>query len=423
MSPHFQPALETDHRINCRVAIPRSGGPDNTYDISSFQKQSNATHPPTFIKFRPASVSPGMPGYCLHPLRDDVPLVDPCSGFMSPGADADLRPGTGKTISSLVDKNDGTPQHSHFWEHRSHLQRCKTALPCSLTNGQVYAKQSPPNDLHEDVHLRDFIHKQGTTWNSAARSDAALRAKLGGWTSNTKVIPQLTNGRGTFLAPNLVLQQSYDSGSRDDMVHKYMYTSSTQRAYEDVPWDIKLPAKLKPPESTLEKMPDPISQHFTIKRYEPEPQYWQIAGGIWDRFQTRMFHGQKKPLTFISPYPHMDHIPGYSGYIGSVNTEDIDNPKEVFTPFTKVRTEKPRYTNTAHTPNIPGYTGRVHWIAIHPANSNLSSPPFDADTKMNGLLSESRSGSAKKRQGPLSRMVTTVSPCNPYNKVEREMIL
>ncbi|KAM5158268.1 protein SPMIP7 [Mantella aurantiaca] len=389
--------------------------------MRSSQGSSNVTTLHPFIKWNPHSSSPDMSGYCLNPLRDDVALLDPCSGFMSAGADADLRPGTGKTIACLADHSDVKPGHSDPWEQR---YRCKTAPPGGGAIAHTQYKPCVPNQRakEETRDFRDLIHKEGTRWNSLARSDAALRTRLGGWTSNKKVTPQVTNGHGSSIVPKFVLQHSEDTCSRDALVHKFMYTSSIQRAYEDVPWDSKLPPKLQPPESTLEKMPDPISQHFTLKRYEPKPEIWQLTGDMWDRFQTRVFHGQKKPLTFISPYPHMDHIPGYCGFTGSVNTEDIDNPGGVFTPFTKVRTLQPRYTNTAHTPNIPGYTGRVHWIAIHPANSNLPSPPSYTDKKMNGSLIGSRTGSAYKHQGPLSKMITTVSPCNPYNKLEKGIV-
>ncbi|XP_044151203.1 spermatogenesis-associated protein 48 [Bufo gargarizans] len=367
--------------------------------------------------------SPEMPGYCLHPLRDDVPLVDPCSGFMSPGADADVSPVTGKTIPCLADISYVKPQEADPWEQScsSHNMRCKTAPPAGKVPPGPLQKPIPWAQEESDLH--HLIHKAGTQWNSVSRPDAALRAALGGWTSKVKANPQVTRGPGTSLTQTFQLQQkSAVSWSRDDMVKKYMYTSSTQRAYEDVSWDTKLPAKIKPPETTIEKMPDPVSHHFTLKRYASQPEVWQVAGGMWDRFQTRMFHGHKKPLDFISPYPRMDHIPGYCGFTGSTNSEDIDNPNSSFIPFTKMRTVQPQYTNTAHTPNIPGYTGRVHWIAIHPAHSNVPSYLSSPDTKVNRSFPGSRIGTAFKHQGPLSRMVTTVSPCNPFNKVEKENV-
>ncbi|KAM4906276.1 LOW QUALITY PROTEIN: protein SPMIP7 [Sylvia borin] len=57
--------------------------------------------------------------------------------------------------------------------------------------------------------------------------------------------------------------------------------------------------------------------------------------------------------------------------VGAVNFEDTAGVDLV--PLNHVQTSKPHYTSTAHTPNIPGYTGKVHWSASHPANSNLPS--------------------------------------------------
>ncbi|KAG8572285.1 hypothetical protein GDO81_012001 [Engystomops pustulosus] len=298
--------------------------------------QNPPAHEP-FVKFNPMSSSPDMPGYCLHPLRDDVPIVDPCTGFMSPAAEAELR-------------------------------------------------------------------------------------RVTGWTSPVKAIPQVAHGPSTSFTQTFRLQKNDSSCLKEDLVRKFMYTTSTQRAFEDVPWDMKLPAKLQPPETTIEKMPDQVSQRFTLKRYESQPEIWQVASGMWDRFQTRMFHGHKKPKDFISPYPRMDHIPGYCGFTGSTNSEDIDNPNTDYFSFTKVRNMEPQYTNTAHTPNIPGYTGRVYWIAIHPAHSKDPSYLLPSDTNINRSFPGSRIGTAFKHRGPLSRMVTTVSPYNPFTKVEKEIV-
>ncbi|XP_075445202.1 protein SPMIP7 [Ascaphus truei] len=307
----------------------------------------------------PQSLAPSMTGYCVHPHRDNVPLLDPCSGFVSSGADADLRPGTGKTIPSLVDQSYVKPQNTDPWLGRV---RSRTALPKRAVILHPQQKRMPAKEAvvmsQESMQeVKDLlIHQGGRSWNSVARSDASRRAMLGGWTSKMKVIPQLTRGPSTTLTHKFIfnvdpaLKHSSDASyinRRDETARKFMYTSSTQRAYEEVPWDIKLPAKVMPPDSTLENMPDPISQHFTLKRNESQPEPWQVAGGMWDRFQTRILHTVNKPVTFVSPFPHMDHIPRYSGCTGSVNIEDVDNHTAHFIPFTKVRTSQPRYTNTA----------------------------------------------------------------------------
>ncbi|KAM4790842.1 LOW QUALITY PROTEIN: protein SPMIP7 [Cyanocitta cristata] len=64
--------------------------------------------------------------------------------------------------------------------------------------------------------------------------------------------------------------------------------------------------------------------------------------------------------------------------VGAVNFEDSASVDLV--PLNRVLTSKPHYTSTVVTPNIPGYTGKVHWLANHPANSNLPStvPPVIA---------------------------------------------
>ncbi|XP_073405952.1 protein SPMIP7 isoform X2 [Dendrobates tinctorius] len=322
----------------------------------------NTTREP-YVRSRPRAGSPELSGCCVHPLRDDVPIVDPCSGLVSAGADADLMPLTGRTIPCLPDLSDVKPQQVDPRQQ----QRCQTAPP-----GGPMATRAIP--------------KAAPGWNAARTADAALRAALGGWTSKEKAIPQVTRGPRSSLTQTFMLQLKNDiSSSRDDLVRKFMYTSSTQRAYEDVPWDVKLPAKVQPPDTTLEKMPDSISHRFSVKRYESQPAVWQVAGEMWDRFQTRMFLGHKKPLAFISPYPRMEHIPGYCGFTGSTNPEDIDNPDASFTHFTTMRTVQPQYTDTAQ------------------------------------FLTGRRAGTSFKLQGPISRMVTTVSPRNPFNKVEKDI--
>ncbi|XP_072009184.1 protein SPMIP7 isoform X2 [Engystomops pustulosus] len=389
--------------------------------------QNPPAHEP-FVKFNPMSSSPDMPGYCLHPLRDDVPIVDPCTGFMSPAAEAELRRVTGKTIPSMLDPSDEKPQQGDPWEHKRSVYNAtsKTAPPSGKVSHHTLLRPAPryveAPEGSQGGDLRHLIHKAGTRWNSVSRADAALRATLGGWTSPVKAIPQVAHGPSTSFTQTFRLQKNDSSCLKEDLVRKFMYTTSTQRAFEDVPWDMKLPAKLQPPETTIEKMPDQVSQRFTLKRYESQPEIWQVASGMWDRFQTRMFHGHKKPKDFISPYPRMDHIPGYCGFTGSTNSEDIDNPNTDYFSFTKVRNMEPQYTNTAHTPNIPGYTGRVYWIAIHPAHSKDPSYLLPSDTNINRSFPGSRIGTAFKHRGPLSRMVTTVSPYNPFTKVEKEIV-
>lgn len=50
------------------------------------------------------------------------------------------------------------------------------------------------------------------------------------------------------------------------------------RSYEDIDWDMKLPPKVLPPATTLERQADPVSHRFTDnKRYDPRAHYWQVS--------------------------------------------------------------------------------------------------------------------------------------------------
>ncbi|NWX12770.1 SPT48 protein, partial [Aegotheles bennettii] len=338
--------------------MPVVRGPENRHGFASFEKKKSNS----FLKFSPVG-----PSYPLFPHRIDVPLVDPCSGFVSPGADAALQPGVGRAIESLVDYSDVKPQ-----------QR----IPISGKRGQT-------------AHRRHTILLEETSqnrrWNSRAVSAASVRERLKGKANYWKVAPALPDQNHGFAFrtdPSLKASESSDPPTRcrkkEEKARDYFYKSSTQKAYEDVPWDNILPPKIQPPESTVEVLADPVSQCFTKKRYNPEPEINQVVGDFWDRFQTRFFTSPQRPVNFVSRSSRTCHIPLYTGCVGAVNFEDIDNADVDFIPLNHVRTSKPRYTNTAHTPNIPGYTGKVHWSAIHPANSNLRSTTPSIIARMHG---------------------------------------
>lgn len=150
---------------------------DRSMSGHSMRAPSNVTAQRSFIRWNPHATGPDLPGYSLSPLRDDVPLLDPCSGFMSAGADADLRTGSGRSIPCLADESDVKPVHSDPW---GQSMRCKTT-PLGR-NVIAHTRYKPPVPRCEQAmgEMTQLIHKRGTTWNSVARSDAALRAKLGG---------------------------------------------------------------------------------------------------------------------------------------------------------------------------------------------------------------------------------------------------
>ncbi|NXP07987.1 SPT48 protein, partial [Thinocorus orbignyianus] len=342
-----------------KMCMPVVRGPENRHDFASFEEKNSNS----FLKFHPFTPPEG-PNYPLFPHRDDVPLVDPCSSFVSPGADADLQPKVGRAIESLVDYSDVKPH-----------QR----IPISGKGGQA-------------AHRRQMVLLEETSqnrrWNSRAVPAASIRARLRGKANYLKVVPALRDQNRIFafnMDSNIKASFCDHSAQwREVKARDYFYKSGTQRAYEEVPWDNILPSKIQPPESTVEVLPDPVSHCFSKRRYNPEPEISQVVGVFWDRFQTRAFPSPERPVHFVSRSYRTCHIPLYTGCVGAVNLEDIDNADVDLIQLNHVRTSKPRYTSTAHTPNIPGYTGKVHWSAVHPANSNLPSTTPSIIARLHG---------------------------------------
>ncbi|XP_037984072.1 spermatogenesis-associated protein 48 [Motacilla alba alba] len=58
--------------------------------------------------------------------------------------------------------------------------------------------------------------------------------------------------------------------------------------------------------------------------------------------------------------------------------------------------------NTKGTPNVPGYTGKVHWSATHPANSNLPSTAPTVIAGMHGPMNVKVINSQKKTEWSFS---------------------
>ncbi|NWJ05136.1 SPT48 protein, partial [Crypturellus undulatus] len=383
-------------RLLKKMHMPFVRGPENRHDFASFEEKDSKS----FLKFNPYTCA-GEPNYPLFPHRDDVSLVDPCSGFVSPGADAELQPYSGRAIESLVDYSDVKPH-----------QR----VPASGERGQA-------------AHRRRLIFLEETNWdrrwNSRAVPAASVRARLGGWRTlleGTSVLRDQNPILSFRVNPTLKKSNDLSANWREEKARNYFYSSSTQRGYEEVPWDNILPPKIQPPESTVEVMADPVSQYFTRKRYNSESELSQVVGGLWDRFQTRSFTSPQRPVVFVSPSSRTCHIPSYTGCVGAVNFEDIDNASVDLIKLAHVRTSKPRYTNSAHTPNIPGYTGKVHWTATHPANSNVPPTTPSIIAGMQGYIAEHGHSTQYNHQGPFSQMLTPVSPQNSFKKIPQQTI-
>ncbi|KAM9643125.1 LOW QUALITY PROTEIN: protein SPMIP7 [Morphnus guianensis] len=356
-------SVEPVHKMDCqqhqsplkKMRMPVVRGPENRHGFASFEEKNSNS----FLKFNPFTPPVG-PNYTLLPHWDNVPLVNPCSGFVSPGADADLQPNVGRAIESLLDYSGVKP---HQW------------VP-------ITGKRCQPAHRRQMI----FLEKTGQDRrNSRAVSAASVRARLRGRRTPVKVAPDLPDQNHIFafcMDPNLKESSDPSARWREEKAGDYFCKSNTE-TYEEVPWDNMLASKIQPPESTVEVLADPVSQSFAKRRYNPEPEIRQVVGAFWDRFQTRSFTSPQRPVDFVSRNSTC-HSPLYIGCVGAVNFEDIDNADVDLIPLNNVQTSKPCYTNTAHTPNIPGYTGKVHWSATHPANSNLPSTTPSIIAQMHG---------------------------------------
>ncbi|KAG8139624.1 hypothetical protein E2320_002389, partial [Naja naja] len=133
------------------------------------------------------------------------------------------------------------------------------------------------------------------------------------------------------------------------------------RGYEEVPWDNMLSPKVRPAHSKLQ----PTVDISTSKRYEPSEEISQVCevyfimimwdkqtrtkvvGGLWDRFQKRMFTVPHRPINFVSPSSRTQHLPSYTGCIGSENFEDLDNPFVDLITYNRVHTAIPYYVKSS----------------------------------------------------------------------------
>nr|CAB3266519.1 uncharacterized protein C7orf72-like [Phallusia mammillata] len=386
------------HRSLRHTKFPTIKGPEGNYDYPSFQGRLKDS--PAFIKWNIHAQAPHM-GYSLAPHRDNHPIVDPASGFVSTGADEDLVTGV-KKLASMVQTSDkvqlGTP----------------TTKPPDSGRPQTPPKAPWTQEMKSD--------EREAKWSARKVSDTVLRSQCGGWTSPSKVIPKQGNDHENLLVGTFTFKPG---NWRDEAAKKYMFTSMQQQNFDMVDWDSRLPAKLKPCESTLEKTPDPISQRLTTwpKRYEAVSNVCQTLGRSWDWFQMRdKCHGNR-PYSYTSHFRKSGHIPNYEGSIGAYNFEAKDHPYEEYRPLTALRTPKPRYTDTARRPNIPGYKGSAHWTGIHSAHSVYPAPQPPSTAYVHRRLPTPPNTSPFAKRGPMSRMVTTVPPKNPFNQVEIEPVL
>ncbi|XP_033639180.1 spermatogenesis-associated protein 48-like [Asterias rubens] len=391
------------------------------WDVDSFQWHSS----PNLVKYHDDT---------LAPLRDNVPTIDPVSGFVSAATDVDRNTGINR-IPSLqqVDNtpNTVTPQSPRPTTTRAHRGKEK-----EKDNGTFEAKKpvtphfsrarsNPEMRLVRSESDVTHVLNDPGTWAGRKISDGFIRAKLGGWTS--KEDPRQAAAEQTRIwkqlhernIKNQVNSVDRSPDWKDEAALRYVYTSAAQRASEDVSWDSKLAPKVLPPASTLESQADAVSHRFSVnKRYDPNAGEWQNLGRSFDWFQKRDGHHTRGPIDFCSPHRKNNQIPNYTGCIGGEG--EREDPHRFFIPSTELRTLVPKYTETARRSNIPGYTGCTHWCSDEPANMNVGIPQPQTTARVHRSLPARMNRSPHKRTSRMSRMVTLVPPGNPFNTIDRD---
>ncbi|XP_014870284.1 uncharacterized protein C7orf72 isoform X2 [Poecilia latipinna] len=277
----------------------------------------------------------------LAPFRDDVPLLDPCSGHLSAGARVQL----------------GIQSRTEFIDPFSQWLRKRPQTTASLS-------------------------VQGSAVPTQSQRTAATLCSL----------PEKHAGHLASSSSSACCSCSDDSAA----LRRYIYTSSTQRSYEEVNWGMKFSRSPNAAGATLERRADPVSERTSSRRYSSRPQLWQSAGAEWNRRQLRRRNDARKPISFCSRYARSGQIPSFTT-TGSENMDDIDNMEADFQPLTVKRSVTPSYTPTAHRTTMPAFTGK----GVH-------APPAAEEVSISGVTR------GRERAAPLSRMVTSVTPCNPY---------
>ncbi|PWA25687.1 hypothetical protein CCH79_00001320 [Gambusia affinis] len=292
----------------------------------------------------------------LAPFRDDVPLLDPCSGHLSAGARVQL----------------GIQSQTQFIDPFSQWLRKSPQTTPSLSGSAVPSQSQ--------------------------RTAATLSS-----------LPGKHAGHLTSSSSSARSSRSDDSAA----FWRYIYTSSTQRGYEEVNWGMKFPRPLNAAGATLERRADPVSEQTSSSR----PQLWQALSGTGDNVIAGATPG--------NPF----HSAADIGTIRSENKEDIDKMEADFQPLTVKRSITPSSRLTAHRTTMPGFTDKgvhappaaeeasVSGLKFHQFKQNHFKGhkwPSSLTLDTTCILCFCRVTRRRERAAPLSRMVTSVTPCNPY---------
>ncbi|XP_067931409.1 protein SPMIP7-like [Watersipora subatra] len=401
--PHFKSYIQTD----------QNAGLDAVEAIEAKRRARQLKFPSMSGQKTPKSLEKPLtdPGFIkwndegdhrsTGPSRFYGNLIDPVSGFLSAGADVHRNTGVTK-LKNFIHVSEN-PQH--------HVPRQRTSIRMAA---------SAPQELQRETKQANV---PPSLWNSRKTLDISTRAKVGGWTSD----------EDPRKAEEANKSGSVDKGLRDKLALKYMYKSSTEQQYHDVPWDNMLAPKINSAVSTMEPKPDQVDQRYRLKRYVPTSEEHQLVGRSWDWFQTRNgYYKNPQWIDYTSPCPRAQHIPLYGGCVGADNLDGIDNQAVKFDPYTVKRVNIPREAETSHRPNIPGYAGctlyRSKTMGAAPAPSvRFSDTPEKSSTPkaqtttgtVHQSLPADAFSAAHKRDATMSKMITTVPPCNPFNKIDK----
>ena len=154
------------------MKLPISRG---RFDVTSFQDLGN----PGFVKYNDDT---------LAPCRDNYPIIDPTSGFVSVAADVDRNTGI-KRIPNLQQSdnppNTVTPLSPRPTTTLAHREKTRESEE-NGSKGMNPLRLSAPAVLERvDPQLKTTrVLNDPGTWNSRKISDAMIRAKLGGKIGN-----------------------------------------------------------------------------------------------------------------------------------------------------------------------------------------------------------------------------------------------
>ena len=135
--------------VRCQMNLPYERGPEARYDVESLLQTTGTG----FSKFNPLAFPPASHAP-LAPLRDEVVLIDPCSGHLSAGAEVDLATKGRQRFIDFYHVPSGLRVPPGYRDIPHTPPARPSAVPCDLSGDKA--------------------------WNSRKKIDSALRADLGG---------------------------------------------------------------------------------------------------------------------------------------------------------------------------------------------------------------------------------------------------